>query len=129
MSGGGADRFPLDAHKLEALSKAEALALVRLLARNIQHSPSEECTRELHKLKPSPVPTHNPPEETVKTELLPGASDCVSECMKPGEHSTKKKNKKKVFDISNYRQRHIALHVYYDGAKYLGEYVSEYVSE
>lgn len=107
----GSDRFTLDPQKLEALSKAEALSLIDVLVRNLQRTPSEVCLQQLALLARAPQ---------VKTEA-------ATEAMTEGEQKpdlgleNKKKTKKKVFDMSNYRQRHIALHVYYDGAKYLGE--------
>lgn len=101
------DRFPLDPEKLQTLTRDEAINLISVLAKNMKHSPSEDCLQRLTSLC---LPQPKLPIET--SESLGSQS--------------KKKNKKKVFDISNYRQRHIALHLYYDGAKYQGEGVPKF---
>ena len=100
------NRYPLDSEKLQALSKEEAISLIEVLSKNLKYSPTAECLEQLVPLVCAP----DPKSAVADTKLT-----------NSGAQEKKKKNKKKVFDIANYRQRHIALHVYYDGAKYLGE--------
>lgn len=107
----GSNRFSLDPHKLDALSKADALSLIEILVRNLQRSPSEVCVQKLTLLAPEPE---------VTTEMSRDIKLLSEQKFELGIEN-KKKNKKKMFDMSNYHQRHIALHIYYDGAKYLGE--------
>lgn len=99
------NRFLLDPEKLDDLSKEESISLINILTKNLKYTPSQDC---LQRLTPLLCDTETVTEIQERAKVQDG-------------YQNKKKKKKKVFDISNYRQRHIAFHVYYDGAKYSGE--------
>lgn len=100
------NRFPLDPEKLQALSKEDSISLINILSKNLKYTPSQDCLQHL-------TPLLCVPEAVTEAKVK------VKVNVQDG-YQHKKKKKKKIFDISNYRQRHIAFHVYYDGAKYSG---------
>ena len=123
-------RLSLDYDKLSTLSKEESVNLIKVLVENLNDSLDEKCLQFLSPYLLSSGKEYESKSENEsekRKEIHVEGDDVVRKDLNDDkligvkDVAPKKKKQKKIFDISNYRQRHIALHVYYDGAKYLGK--------
>ena len=123
-------RLSLDYDKLSTLSKEESVNLIKVLVENLNDSLDEKCLQFLSPYLFSSGKEYESISENEserRKEIHVEGDDVVRKDLNDDkligvkDVAQKKKKQKKIFDISNYRQRHIALHVYYDGAKYLGK--------